>query len=97
MEYTHSVIDSEDDNVPFNTDGTPNPDFDPSLPTQIRASADAVDFFPGVQSSFSAGFNTTDGLGFGGFGNEFAVVVQFTVESAPGLSLIHISEPTRPY
>ena len=84
LEYTHSFIDSDDDNVPFNTDGTPNPDFDPSLPIQIRASADAVTAFPGVQSSFSPGFNTTDGLGFGGFGNEFAVVVQFTVESAPG-------------
>ena len=81
LEYTHSFIDSANDNVPFNSDGSPNPDFNPALPTQIRGTADAVIGFAGVQSSFSPGFNTTDGLGFGGFGNEFAAVVQFTVES----------------
>ena len=83
LEYTHSTINAADDNVPFNTDGTANPNFDPNAPTQVRASADAVSNFAGVQTSFSSGFNTTNGLAFGGFGQNFAPVVQFSVTSVP--------------
>ena len=67
LEYTHSNID-----LSQNAPGV-----------QEVARADAVTGFAGVQSSFSPGFNTTDGLAFGGFGNEFAPIVQFDVTSVP--------------
>lgn len=67
LEYTHSEIDTS-----LNEPGV-----------QQVARADAVTGFAGVQSSFSRDFNTTDGLDFGGFGNEFAPIVQFDVAAVP--------------
>ena len=68
LEYTHSTIDNS-----LNEPGV-----------QQTARADAVTGgFAGVQSSFSAGFNTTDGLAFNGTGNGFAPNVQFDVTSVP--------------
>ncbi len=62
LEYTHSVIDNS-----LNSPGV-----------QQTARGDAVFDFAGVQSQFSAGFDTTMEA-FDGFGNEFAPVIQFTV------------------
>lgn len=48
---------------------------------QVNSAANAVENFSGVQSQFSAGFNTTI-ESFGGFGIGVAPIIKFTVSSS---------------